>query len=409
MSFRRHGLGVTAVVTVLAGFAACAEAEGDAAMPELDFDAGMADSPIPTPTDDVEGGSSDEDAGARSDSSTEVEAGLPACTVDWCDTALPIPDGGSLRLMDVWVGSSTNVWSVSAEGKVLHWDGTTWSVVWSTDKTLYGVWGDQDGTIWVVGAAGTIFRGPNGANFTAVPNGGVTLDVVGICEGPRDAEHARSLAIVGAGNRVLQWNGTTAENGDPVWDVSTFAPTSGREAAFHAITCVGHDVWISGMWNEPSDTGGRIFVRYDGEPSWTRIRPMPTDLGAANEGAYWAIWAAGPEHVWVRGSQNIIYATPNTDGGAPLWRSETSATGLTTTTDRRRAAAWGSNPSDVWIASNSGRIHHWNGSKLSITATAKTWDVLSSNLHGVHGSGPNEGWVVGDNVALRRNQDAGTK
>ncbi len=406
MSFRRHGLGVTAVVTVLAGFAACANAEGDPATPELDFDAGMEDSPIPTPTgDDVEGGSSNEDAGARADGSTDVEAGLPACTVDWCDTALPIPDGGSLRLMDVWVGSSTNVWTVSAEGKVLRWDGTTWSVVWSTDKTLYGVWGDQDGTIWVVGAAGTIFRGPNGANFTAVSNGGVTLDLVGICEGPRDAEHARSLAIVGAGNRVLQWNGTTAENGDPVWDVSSFAPTSGREPVLHAITCVGHDVWVSGMWNEIGDTGGRIFVRYDGEPSWTRIRPMHA---SSTTDTYWAIWAAGPEHIWVRGSQNITYATPNTDGGSPLWRSERSNMGGANT-DRRISAAWGSNPSDVWIASMNGRIHHWDGSKLSITATAKSWDVLSSNLHGVHGSGPNDVWVVGDNVALRRNQDAGTK
>ena len=406
MRFRRHGLRVTAAVSVLAGFAACADAEGDAAGPELDFDAGMEDSPIPTPTDDVEAGPSDDDAGARADSSAEVDGGLPACTVDWCDTALPIPDGGSLRLMDVWVGSSTNVWTVSAEGNVLHWDGKTWSVVWSTDKALYAVWGDQDCTIWVVGAAGTILRGPNGANFTAVPNGGVTLDLVGICEGPLDAEHPRSLAIVGAGNRVLQWDGTTAENGDPVWDVSSFAPTSGREPMFHAITCVGHDVWVSGMWNEIGDTGGRIFVRYDGESSWTRIRPVPTNIAATE--TYWAIWASGPEHVWVRGSHNITYATPNTDGGAPLWRSESSATGSTTTTDRRRAAAWGSNPSDVWIASNSGRIHHWDGSKLSITATAKNWDVLSSNLHGVHGSGPNEVWVVGDNVALRRNQDAGT-
>ena len=59
--------------------------------------------------------------------------------------------------------------------------------------------------------------------------------------------------------------------------------------------------------------------------------------------------------------------------------------------------------------SSVGRIHHWNGSTLAITATTNTWDVLANNLRAVSGSGPDDVWVVGDNIALHRNVKKGAQ
>ena len=76
---------------------------------------------------------------------------------------------------------------------------------------------------------------------------------------------------------------------------------------------------------------------------------------------------------------------------------------------KRISDIWGSGPNDVWFAGTFGRIHHWDGSELAITATTNSWDVLASHLHAVSGSGPDDVWVVGENVALHRNVDKGAQ
>ncbi|MBN9159540.1 MAG: hypothetical protein J0I07_01140, partial [Myxococcales bacterium] len=80
---------------------ACANDGMDASEPAAPRDDGGAGviEDASRPNDDLDG-AADPDAGIAVDSG---EAGVDPCTVDWCKTPLPIPDGGKLSLMDVWV------------------------------------------------------------------------------------------------------------------------------------------------------------------------------------------------------------------------------------------------------------------------------------------------------------------
>lgn len=381
-----RALGATGALVVLTGFVACSSATGEASPAGgVDGDAAGAD----VSRSEVVDGTAP-DGNAVVDASDSGDAGAEPCTADWCETPLPIPDGGKLTLMDVWVPAPNDAWAVSEEGLVLRWNGAQWAVVWDAHTPLYGVRGDHEGAIWLVGAAGAIFRGSNGANWMPIPSG-VTTDLMGICEGARDAEHVKNIAIVGVASTVLRWTGDTSGDGKPLWDVSTFGPTE----ELYSISCQGTDVWVSGTETDWWEGGGRIY-RHDGT-SWTA-------QSGASEGnryeVYHSIWVQDPKSIWLRGKGTIARSIPADDGVTLNWEQELSGSPVDI---KRPSTIWASGPNDVWIASSHGRVHHWDGSAIKVTITAKSWDVLNNNLHSVSGSGPDDVWVVGDNIALRRN------
>jgi hypothetical protein len=361
---------------------------------ELDGGSVVMDVDAPDASEDVstDGGDAG-DAADASDADTR-------CTVDWCDTPLPIPDGGKMTLMDVWVPAENQAWAVSEEGLVLRWNGTQWSVVWNAETPLYGIWGDHEGAVWVVGAAGSIFYGPGGKDWTRIPSG-VTTDLMGICEGTRDAEHPRNISIVGAASKVLRWTGARDEGGAPSWDTSTL----GVKDTLYSIACRGLDVWVSGT--DGASVGGRVYLN-----SGAGFVAQSAVSGGTNFGMYEtfsSVWAHDQANIWARGKFAIVWSAPGPDGSTREWSSEWSM--LVPGNVKRSSGIWGTSAADVWIVSTRGRIHHWDGKSLVVTVTAKGWDVLDSNLHAVSGSGPNDVWVVGDNVALHRNnrRDGGEK
>lgn len=356
--------------------------------------------------DDVLDGAADgngepADAGDAGDSG---DAGIEdPCTVDWCKTPLPIPDGGKLTLMGVWVPGPNDAWAVSEEGLVLRWNGTLWSVVWDAGKPLYDVWGDHEGALWAVGAQGSIFHAPGGTNWTAIPSG-VTTDLMGICEGARDAQHPRNISIVGWSGTVLRWNGDTGADGKPSWTTST----PGASLELHDVWCAGFDVWVSGS-SGAAPYGGALFLGSDA--GWQRqsvINEPEAFNGDYQRGeTFSSVWAHDRQNVWTRGDVGIIRGTASLADPALKWSRERS---VIDSYDLMRASdIWGTGPNDVWFVSTLGRIHHWNGSSLAITATTNTWDVLANNLHAVSGSGPDDVWVVGDNIALHRNVKKGAQ
>jgi len=218
---------------------------------------------------------------------------------------------------------------------------------------------------------------------------------VGICEGTRDTEHARNVAIVGSQGTVLRWTGDTEQDGAPVWSTTSFDPME----ELYSISCRGLDVWVAGVNNDWFDSGGRLYV--NGGAGWER---MPAASGSQSYESYdmfVAVWAHDRQNVWTRGSFGIVHSAPATEGDVSWSKFDTYAS--LAPGAKRPSAIWGTAANDVWIVSTRGRIHHWDGSVVAITATAKTWDVMQSNLHAVSGSGPDDVWVVGDNVALHRN------
>lgn len=384
-------LGAMGALLAIGAFTACSTGEVEPSASDVHEDGGV-DAEAASDADGADAG--DLDASDSGDAANDAnDAAIPRCTVDWCETPLPIPDGGTLKLMDVWVPGKNDAWAVSEEGHVLRWNGAAWSIVWTAGMALYGVWGDHEGAVWVVGAGGAIFRGPGGSGWAPIPSG-VTSDLVGICEGTRDGEHPRNIAIVGS-QSVLRWTGETARDGAPVWSTSSFDPME----ELYAISCNGLDIWVAGADNDWFDSGGRIYV--NGGAGWERIEAASGSQSYESYDMFAAVWAHDRQNVWTRGSFGIVHSAPAT-GGDVSWSRVDSYARLTAG-DKRPSAIWGAAANDVWIVSTRGRIHHWDGSAVAITATAKTWDVMPSNLHAVSGSGADDVWVVGDNVALHRN------
>ncbi|OJY17528.1 MAG: hypothetical protein BGO98_01105 [Myxococcales bacterium 68-20] len=376
---------------------ACANDGMDASEPAAPRDDGGAGviEDASRPNDDLDG-AADPDAGIAVDSG---EAGVDPCTVDWCKTPLPIPDGGKLSLMDVWVPAPNDAWAVSEQGLVLRWNGTLWSVVWDAGKPLYGVWGDHEGALWAVGGQGAIFHAPNGTGWAEIPSG-VTTDLLGICEGARDAERPRNVAIVGSSGTVLRWSGETGEDGHPSWTTSS----PGAMLDLHHVWCAGFDIWVSGQSTDWLSYGGALFL--DKGDGWERQTVGAGTENYASGNTFSSVWAYDRQNVWLRGGRGFVHGTASLTDPALKWSEQrvTMSGGL-----KRISDIWGSGPNDVWFAGTFGRIHHWDGSELAITATTNSWDVLASHLHAVSGSGPDDVWVVGENVALHRNVDKGAQ
>ncbi len=63
------------------------------------------------------------------------------------------------RLWDVWGSSPTDVFAVSGDGGILHYDGSGWvRQAGGNPEPLYGVWGSSSTDIFAVGSFGTILR-----------------------------------------------------------------------------------------------------------------------------------------------------------------------------------------------------------------------------------------------------------
>jgi hypothetical protein len=71
-------------------------------------------------------------------------------------TTLPLEPGTALR--GLWCGSGDDVWGVGQGGRIVHWDGASWSTESAGGAELWSVWDSDAGERWAVGAQGTVLR-----------------------------------------------------------------------------------------------------------------------------------------------------------------------------------------------------------------------------------------------------------
>jgi hypothetical protein len=137
----------------------------------------------------------------------------------------------------------------------------------------------------------------------------------------------------------------------------------------------------------PNGDGGGIVVVDGGQldaGTWVDASP-PSQLGAGS-----AVATTGPTDVWVTGNGPILHYDGTT------WTSAFDDSQSTF------GSLWADSPTDAWAVGyypgpNSmlaGSIAHWNGTAWSdVTGVPPT-----DQLFRVWGSGPNDVWVVGDQV-----------
>ncbi|MCA9665878.1 MAG: hypothetical protein KC503_09830 [Myxococcales bacterium] len=260
----------------------------------------------------------------------------------------------------VWGASENAIWAVGSHGRIVFWDGTTWTQQQTpTDVQLTSVWGVSDEEVWAVGFDGTVLRYSGGqwladqmppderffendAGPPPAPDVGTTVTEAG----PRDA-------IVTSPRRNL-WGVFAAGK----------AGTAGKD--------VTDAVYVA---------GDRGTVLHWQNNVWTRI-----DSGV--EEKLTGIWGTSATNVYIVGDFGTVLK-----GGLAGFTEEQ------TNTDKPLRGVWGRGDDDVYAVGLAGTIVHRNGG---------TWTDLPNApkqfFRGVWGrpGGSNPVYVVGwDGVILK--------
>lgn len=156
-----------AAAALFAAIAACS-ASGAVGDPELET------KPVEQRSDGeapgVDAGPSDSDA---PDVDLDAERPLLCGDAGFCETRLPKSDVGlPLSLRSVWVAGANDVWSVSLEGFILHYDGASWTTEYKADHELYAVWATPT-SVWAGGEAGLLLHRDAAGEWSLVDSGHV--------------------------------------------------------------------------------------------------------------------------------------------------------------------------------------------------------------------------------------------
>src|SRR5262249_30790654 len=135
------------------------------------------------------------------------------------------------NLSAVWTAGPNDVWTVGTYATLQHWDGTWWSTVASADTpSLNDVWGSAPNDVWAVGMSGVEEEGAilhwNGSTWSLVFTGGGGFGGYNAVWGAA----ANDVWAVGNVGDIAHWNGSS-------WKVTSVISPS--DASFFA------DVWGS--------------------------------------------------------------------------------------------------------------------------------------------------------------------
>ncbi len=173
--------------------------------------------------------------------------------------------GAAVYFEGIWGSSSTDVFAVglqseSTQGIILHYDGSAWTSMTSTDCWLSDVWGSSSTDVFAVGPSGTILH-YDGSTWSAMSSG-TTQQLNGVW-----GTSSTDVFAVGVQGVVLHYDGSS-------WSTMTSFATCGcwddlRAPHGHEDTsgCL-FGVWGS-AWNDVYAVGwkdgtGGIIVHYDG-------------------------------------------------------------------------------------------------------------------------------------------------
>jgi len=215
---------------------------------------------------------------------TAALVGLAGCPGDdACDWSLPAGDLDRVPLSvggtgpdDVWVvGGGLGLGGALAA----HWDGDAWTRADpATDDSLWWVWPDGAGTVWMVGEHGLVVRrrGPD-TTLERIATGAILYGVWG--SGPDDVWVVGGIPngrVDGEDDFVRRWNGTGFEipPGLPVRGVALFKVWGSGPG----------DVWLSGEGGTLYHWDGLGFV--DHSADLNTLAPALTVHGCSESEVY---------------------------------------------------------------------------------------------------------------------------
>jgi PKD repeat protein len=236
--------------------------------------------------------------------------------------------------MDVWGSSEHDVFVVGWAAKILHYDGTLWSLMTSgMSNMLSAVWGASPDDIYAVSWDGTIVHF-DGASWSPMESEN-TLGLHGVW-----GTSASDVYAVG-GDRALHYDGTSwnwtspglGRNIEAVWGVS------------------GTDIYAAGV-------GGDVF-HYDGT-GWTHVAwGAPIRINA----------------IWGSSNSDIYFAGADTLGNAAVFHNDGSHTWTLTRSPALQGlwGIWGAPTGEVFASGGGGTIlRGYRGGTVAVTPPSAT-------------------------------------
>jgi len=120
-----------------------------------------------------------------------------------------LPSNIFVNLVNIWGTSSSDVFAVGVGGMILHYDGSTWSIMDSgTANELLGIWGTSSSDVYAVGTGGLVLH-YDGNDWSSMTSG-TTSELISI--GGSSASDVFAVGAV-AGPlgyaSILHYNGST--------------------------------------------------------------------------------------------------------------------------------------------------------------------------------------------------------
>lgn len=369
--------------------------------------------PAPAP-DGADGGAPPPDADAAlADAKTGGDAtnDEPSnCSHDgFCWTKLPA--GQTLR--GVWSDAVSSAWAVSAQGNVLRWDGTSWTIAWTAPGALFTIWGSSSTDLWVGGEKG-LFHGQGSTpgtitwtptTFDASISASIpVLDIAG--SGPSDVwaiGSAFDFSTSPSQQRsvVRHYTGGDASSED-AWPVD---PISYRPGLFRKILVRPNgDAWICGDRDGQYPTPPAYVLRREsvegGGMTWTE-QTIPfdnNDLFTRVDGAGFV--GNGLRVVGWRGVRSRVTSMLVGSVSGPTGETWTEDASLVTVYSH--FAIWGRAANDIYLAGSFGRFRHFDGTAWNLVRISIDGLPVTNDFRAMAINPENELWVVGNEIALHK-------
>ena len=262
-----------------------------------------------------------------------------------CGSAFCYDQAGSrdLGLAAVWGTAADDVFAVGQRGAALHFDGFAWQSIESgTQQDLYGVWGNPEGDIRVVGSGGTLIKLGGGQEAADVTQ---PLRAIWGAAG-------NDIWAVGGGGVVLHYDGSAWSRGGP--DIA---------AQLYAVWGKGaQDVWVAGERGAVAHWDGSLWTVASSVPTMEHLHAI---AGTTADGTV----IVGDRGVLLRLDQ----------GAWTLGKSGTT---------RSLFGLWGGDK--LWAAGEAGVVLSGSASGLDGTSVAQT------TLYSIWGDGKGTLYAVGD-------------
>jgi hypothetical protein len=273
-------------------------------------------------------------------------------------------------LYDVWGSGASDVFVTGSDGKVLHYDGASWSTMSTGTHSayFYDVWGSGPSNVYTVGLEDGISPSSYGCAVTYGYDG-VSWKSLGVPPGCSYRSYFRTV-----------WGSSATDVYAAGYDWVDKSGTKAGAIVYHfdgitwkALKLGNYSSSMTAIWGSgPSD----VFIfddynvyHYDGL-SWT--------LSTSTLGYVGSAWGSNASDIFAVGEGVFRY-----DGAA--WNA------MASTTTWSLYGVWGSGPSDVYIVGDKGAIYHYDGTSW----TSQSSGITEFDLVGIWGSGPSDLFAVG--------------